>query len=419
MPKMPSMPSAYGRSASSKLKRNESGGGAGLLTLILLTLSLVLFTLSVREGGEGVLSGVRGVAQTIVSPLRMAGAAITSPLTGMSNIIRNLTADEETLSELKEENQRLVARNVELEEAEISLQQLQQLLDMRSSYNLQSKAARVIAGSTDSWTSTVTIDKGTSAGLSVGMPVVDGKGAIGQIISCEATTSTVRLLTDEGSSVSAMIQSSRAQGMLQGSPDGTLHLSFIRTDQTVDVGDIIVTSGLGGVFPKGLPMGKILNVESSPGSTYYSITVEPYSTVSNLEEVLVVTSLTEGQQATAEDIESADANDLSAVSGQKVTNDEEQNEEDAKNDERSQSASNGDEEAYEDSSSASSERERSETGNSRTSGVTGNASGLQVQSDQDSTSSSSERSVSVTKREQNANESAGFVSLHDTSGRTG
>jgi rod shape-determining protein MreC len=159
------------------------------------------------------------------------------------------------------------------------------------------------------------LDKGKSSGFVVGMPVTDSSGAVGQIIECSSTTCTVRLLTDEESSISAMIQSTRAQGMLEGSIDGTLHLSYIRTDQTVNVGDLVVTSGLGGVFPKGLPLGKVSVVDRTPGSTYYSIVVEPFGRLDNLEEVLVITSLTEEQQATTDEIEESDAADKAAVSG--------------------------------------------------------------------------------------------------------
>lgn len=321
MEKMPSMGSGRSHSSPSKLRRSDSGGGAGRLCAVLVAVSLVVFTLSVREGGTGFISGTRNVAQTVVSPLRLLGSAITGPFLGLGNVVRNLTADEQTLSELKAENERLVARNVELEEAEVTAKRLQELLDLRSTYNLQSTAARVIAGSTDSWTATVTIDRGTSAGIAVGMPVADECGAVGQVISCTPTTSTVRLLSDESSSVSAMVQASRAQGMVEGSIDGTLHLAFIRTDQTVNVGDIVVTSGLGGVFPKGLPLGKVSSIESAPGSTYYDIIVEPYTKPGSLEEVLVITSLTNEQQATAEDIELADAKDLDAASGRRVSDD--------------------------------------------------------------------------------------------------
>jgi len=301
--------------SSSKLRRNESTGGQGLLTFALVVLSLVLFTISVRESDTGLLHTMRNVTQTIVSPLRIVGAFVTSPFDGITNIYRNLTADTETLSELKQENERLSARNIELEEAQLTAERLQNLLDLQSAYNLQSIAASIIAGSLDSWSQTATIDKGTAAGLTVGMPVVESRGAAGQVIDCSATTSTVRLLTDASSSISAMVQASRAQGMLVGSVDGTCRLAYIRTDQTINVGDIVVTSGLGGVFPKGLPLGRVSVVESMPGSSYYDIVVEPFVRPGLLEEVLVVTSLTEGQEASAEDIQVADNADLVAAGG--------------------------------------------------------------------------------------------------------
>lgn len=315
MQKMPSMPSGRGRSAASKLRKSDAGAGAGTLAIVLVVLSLTAFTLSVRDSGVGFFSQVRNAVQVVTSPLQMMGSAIASPFTGLGNVFHNLTADEKTLVELKEENERLSARNVELEEAQLSAERLQSLLDLRDSYSLQSTAARVISGSNDSWTSSVVIDHGSSSGLAVGMPVTSQNGAVGQIISCSPTTATVRLLSDESSSISAMIQSSRAQGMLKGSVDGTLKLSLIRTDQTVNVGDVVVTSGLGGVFPKGLPLGKVSIVESDPGAGYYDIEVEPFTRIGNLEEVLVITSLTEGQQASDEDIANADAADLEAASG--------------------------------------------------------------------------------------------------------
>lgn len=250
---------------------------------------------------------VRGAFQTVTSPVRYLGSTVSAPFQGLGNIITNLTADQQTLSDLQEENQRLQARNAELEEAEQTASRLQSLLDLQDSYNLQSTAARIISSSTDSWTSTVTIDKGSTSGLTVGMPIMASNGIIGQIIQCNPTTSVVRLVTDESSSISAMVQSSRAQGMINGSATGQVTLELIRTGQTVEVGDVVVTSGLGGVFPKGLPLGRVTSVENNPGSLYLDIVVEPFAHTENNEEVLVITSLTEGQQASAEDIAAADA----------------------------------------------------------------------------------------------------------------
>ncbi len=258
-------------------------------------------------GSSSPLELVRGAFQTVASPVRYLGSTVSAPFQGLGNIITNLTTDQQTLSDLQAENERLQARNAELEEAEQTASRLQSLLDLQDSYSLQSTAARIISSSSDSWTSTVTIDKGSTSGLTVGMPIMASNGVIGQIIQCNPTTSVVRLVKDESSSISAMVQSSRAQGMLTGSATGQITLELIRTGQSVEVGDVVVTSGLGGVFPKGLPLGRVTSVENNPGALYLDIVVEPFARTENNEEILVITSLTEGQEASAEDIAAADA----------------------------------------------------------------------------------------------------------------
>lgn len=294
---------------SAQFRRTESDNGLRLC-IVLISLSLVMFTASAREGSSGgVFNTIRGAWMTITMPIRWVGSAATTPIQGLGNVFTNLTTDQEKLSELKAENERLAARNTELAEYEQTAKRLESLLGLQSLYNLKSTGARIISGSTDSWSSTVVIDKGSSVGITVGMPVTDANGAIGQIIRCDTHTSTVRLITDENSSVSAMVQASRAQGYLRGSVDGTLRLSLVRTDQTVEVGDTVVTSGLGGVYPKGLPLGTVISVERVTGSMYYSIEVEPFSSAESFEEVLVITSLTEDQRATAEDVAEADKQD--------------------------------------------------------------------------------------------------------------
>ena len=266
--------------ASSGLGSNNNKHTGGRSFIILSLLSIVLLTVSARMGAGGPLEMVRGGFSTITMPFRMAGSAIAMPFQGIGNIFSNLTADQQTLSDLKAENEQLRSRNAELEETNQSTQRLQGLLDLKNTYNLQSTGARVISGSTDSFNNTIVIDKGTSSGLAVGMPVVDSGGVIGQIIECGPTTSTVRLITDEKSGVAAMVQSSRAQGMLMGSASRQITLNLININQKVAVGDTVVTSGLGGVFPKGLPLGKVTSVEAAPGSLYYTIVVEPYGNVS-------------------------------------------------------------------------------------------------------------------------------------------
>lgn len=281
--------------------------------VVLLSVALALTIVGFQEGEGGLLHGVRGVFQTAVLPVRALGAFVVSPAQGLGNVFTNLTADSESLTELEAENEQLRAEVIQLSEYEHDVETLTSLLELRNANNLVSTAAHVVSLSTDSWSSTLTIDKGTSSGLAIGMPVTSSAGVIGQISECGVSTATVRLISDENYGVSAMVQSSRAQGQLVGSPDATLRLTMIRTDQQVSVGDAVVTSGLGGVYPKGLPIGTVSNVMKTEGALYYDITVEPLSSASNLETVLVITSVDVSQQALPEEAEQADSQDRSTA----------------------------------------------------------------------------------------------------------
>lgn len=292
-----SMPGGLKRPGSSRLR----------LFVTLMAVAVILFTLSVRNPAAGPLGAAKGVAQTIVLPVRYVGSFLCAPFEGLGNVFANLTADEASLSELKEENARLKAQNAQLAESSAAASRLEALLELKNTYNLQSTGARVVSGSVDSLATTVTIDKGASSGIAVGMPVTDSYGVIGQVSEVGPSTATVRLITDERSSVAAMVQSSRAQGQLQGRGTEELALSLVRADQAVEVGDLVVTSGLGGVYPKGLLLGTVASVEKRAGALYYDITVKPASSVTSLEEVLVITSLTDEQKATSDDVQAADA----------------------------------------------------------------------------------------------------------------
>ena len=284
-----------------------SGSGAsGRVTIVLWVISRIVFTLSAREAPQGPIHTTKAFLSVATTPVRQVGAFICSPFTGLSRVFTNITASENTLSELQQENATLRAQNAQLVEAKKSADRLQDLLKLKSAYKLQSLAAHVISSSTDSWTSTITIDKGSTSGLSVGMPVTDSTAVIGQISSVGPNSATVRLVSDESSSVSAMIQSSRAQGMLVGSADGSLRMTLVSVDQSVSVGDTVVTSGLGGVYPKGLPLGTVSSVEKSANGNYYDIAVKPISSNGSFEEVLVVTAVSDEQHASAEEVQAAD-----------------------------------------------------------------------------------------------------------------
>lgn len=273
--------------------------------VICCLVSLLLLTFYVREGEAGVIHSIRSGVNTVATPVRMVGAVVATPFNAIGNVFTNLSAPQETLSELKKQNEELTSELAQLTEAEKTAERLEGLLGLQSTYNLQSTAARIIGTTGDAWSQTVTIDKGSANGFEIGMPVCNSGGVIGQIIEVSAATSTVRLINDENSGVSAMVQSTRAQGILQGQPDGTLMLSYVPADADVKVGDVIITSGLGGRFPKGLPLGTVSSVSRAANATYYTIVVRAISTAESNEEVLVITSLTDEQAASSEDVAAA------------------------------------------------------------------------------------------------------------------
>ncbi len=285
---------------------NQRRQSTGLRPLIVLcVVSILVLTFYLREGESGPIHTLRAGVTTITTPARMAGNLVSAPFNAVGNIFGNLTASRATLDELEAENAELTARVAELAEYQATSERLEKLLDLQSTYNLQSTAARIIGQSSDAWSDTVTIDKGSLDGISVNMPVTNSTGVIGQVIEVAPNASTVRLLTDEGSGVSAMIQDTRAQGMVQGQPDGTLRMDYVSVDADVKEGDIIITSGIGGVYPKGLPIGTVASVTKNSNDVYYTIIVSSASRTESNEEVLVITSLSEEQTATDQDVASA------------------------------------------------------------------------------------------------------------------
>nr|WP_232204988.1 rod shape-determining protein MreC [Collinsella tanakaei] len=298
------MPRSNKKRYTSTLNNRRQSSGMRPFVICCLV-SLLLLTFYVREGEAGVIHSIRSGVNTVATPVRMVGAVVATPFNAIGNVFTNLSAPQETLSELKKQNEELTSELAQLTEAEKTAERLESLLGLQSTYNLQSTAARIIGTTGDAWSQTVTIDKGSANGFEIGMPVCNSGGVIGQIIEVSAATSTVRLINDENSGVSAMVQSTRAQGILQGQPDGTLMLSYVPADADVKVGDVIITSGLGGRFPKGLPLGTVSSVSRAANATYYTIVVRAISTAESNEEVLIITSLTDEQAASSEDVAAA------------------------------------------------------------------------------------------------------------------
>ena len=274
---------------ANKKKLGGAGFNPSFLLPVFLIVSLALLIVWTREGPAGPIHVTRNVVATVSAPFQALGSIISYPVRAIGNAFHNITADTENLRTLERENEELTAEVTRLQEYAEENQRLTLLLDIKDAYSLDATGARVIGQSTDTWNRTITIDKGSRDGVEIGMPVMSANGLVGQVESVSLVSSTVRLITDERSGVACVLQTSRAEGILTGSVEGLLYIKYVPTSYSVEVGDAVVTSGLGGSFPKGIVIGEVTDVQKSDSELYYTILVEPITRVTTYEEVLVVT----------------------------------------------------------------------------------------------------------------------------------
>jgi rod shape-determining protein MreC len=170
---------------------------------------------------------------------------------------------------------------------------LEQLLELRDRLDLETTAAEVIASGASTEFATLTIDKGTGDGLRADMAVIAPRGVVGRIIVASPRHAKVQLLIDRDAAAGALVQRTRAQGVLIGRPragephDGRLRLEKVSETADIAVGDVVVTSGIEGIFPKGFVAGRVESIRKN-GPAYEEIIVMPAVDFSSLEEVLVV-----------------------------------------------------------------------------------------------------------------------------------
>jgi len=171
---------------------------------------------------------------------------------------------------------------------------LQALLAFKEQFISETMAAQVIGSSGSELSRSVYIDKGERDGIKPDMAVITADGIVGKVLHVYGSTSLVLLIDDQTSGVGALLDKTRLQGILRGTPSGEVVLEKVMSDETVPAGEMVLTSGGDGIFPKGLLVGRVTKV--SPGSELFlNIRVRPAADLSKLEEVLVVTKIDERQ----------------------------------------------------------------------------------------------------------------------------
>lgn len=213
----------------------------------------------------------------------------------MGGGIRHVYLNYASLRGLGVENERLKARIEQLEaernrllEEEATNKRLRELMQFRSELPAGSVTASVIANSASTWFHSLLLDKGKSAGVDKGMAVISHLGVVGQVVSVTSKNAKVLLITDSHSGVDAIVQRSRARGIVAGSLENGPIMKYVKRSDDLQEGDRLVTSGLDGVFPKGLLVGAVSKVNKKSIGLFQHVEVNLAVDPARLEEVLVV-----------------------------------------------------------------------------------------------------------------------------------
>jgi len=165
---------------------------------------------------------------------------------------------------------------------------LKELLSFKNKSSYKVIATRVIGRSLDSWSSSVIIDKGKRNGIKRGMTVINYSGLVGRVIDTQEFTSKILLISDPNFAVSAIVQRSRQEGLVSGTLGTHLVMRYLPEKSDINIGDVIVTSGLNEAYPKGLLIGTVVDIgKEFSGLSRYAI-IKPAVNLSNIEEVLII-----------------------------------------------------------------------------------------------------------------------------------
>ena len=226
----------------------------------------------------------------LVRPFQTLHHGVFSSISNIWSDYINLRGVREQNALLLERAQALESRNSALLEYEFENRSLRDLLAMKKSQKLEGQVATVIGYDPSIWQRAIVVDKGLAQGIAVGMAVVSGSGLVGQVTSVGRRSARVLLVTDPLSGVDALIQGNRARGIIEGNGNGSCSWKFVLREEDIKIGDRVTSSGLDGVYPRGLLVGIITEISSRPDSMFHDVVVRPSIDMEKIESVYIVSS---------------------------------------------------------------------------------------------------------------------------------
>ncbi len=253
---------------------------------ILLLLAAHMLSSGVKQGDT--LARPEGIVSEVLRPFQAASSRMTRSAGDLFHhyfILGDVARQNERLKEAIDQLNQRQTRMVELE---LENHRLAELLDLKEAVDLKMVAANVIGSDATGMARTLILSQGGASGIQPGMGVIATGGVVGKLIASSHNASRVMLLNDHNCAVDAFVQRSRVRGIVSGVADDGVIMRYVERTADIKVGDAVVTSGLDGVFPRGLLIGSVSAIERKGPGLFLNVSIKPAADLRNLEQVLVI-----------------------------------------------------------------------------------------------------------------------------------
>ncbi len=269
----------------------KQGASARVKVMVFACISIALLLF---DSHVGALTVARQAVATVLYPLQVVAMAPRDALEGMDSYFSTLSALEKQVRDLKTQQIALAhtVQQAQLTQAENA--QLRRLLEAREKVPGKTMLAEILYDARDVFTRKVILDRGTQQGVKAGLPVIDNQGVVGQVTRVFPFTSEVTLLTDKEQAIPVQVLRNGLRSVAYGrGQSGNLDLRFMAPNADVVVGDILITSGIDGVYPAGLAVARVTQVENSANGMFGRIVCQPLAGIERNSQLLILMSLPE------------------------------------------------------------------------------------------------------------------------------
>jgi len=282
--------------------------------------ALVSIALLVVDARMHALSAVRQVAATVLYPLQMAALVPRDAASSMGDYFSSVSALQREVRDLKSQQ---VAQAQAMQQAQLQMAEnahLRRLMEAREHLPVRSMMSEILYDARDPATRRVVLDRGARAGVKLGLPVIDNAGVVGQVTRVFPFTSEVTLLTDKEQAIPVQVLRSGLRSVAYGrGHSGLLDLRFVAPNADIQVGDVLVTSGLDGMYPAGLAVAKVVQVENVAQGAFGRVVCQPLAGIDRHRQLLVVMSDQPAPPRPVEDAPKANGNNTAKRNLPKMT----------------------------------------------------------------------------------------------------